>query len=142
MKHALIQAGVRIPPLNKRIWLWLRDHPAQTYKAISAALGEKHSGVSSVLTNMNKRGMLTVTQDESRGRNGQTFKVTRYSVKFKEWELLPKPAQKLVSVPTGEWQVLRPPEPILPPKTTAPAESEYQEFLAFRAFQAMKARVK
>lgn len=137
MKHALKEAGVALPPLTKRIWLWLKDHPAQTYKSVSAALGESESAVSSTLTGLVKRGMLTTTQDTVRGSMGVRG-ITRYTVKHKEYELLPKPLKHKPLAVVG----LRPGPMVSTPAQTQPVPSDYEEFKAFQAFLAMKARAK
>lgn len=86
---ALKNAGVKVPPLKKRIWLWLKDHPAKSYREISIALNELHTSVSSTLTEMSSRGMLSYSKAESEGKKGHN--ITRYSIVSKEYELLPMP---------------------------------------------------
>lgn len=86
-------------PANKRVWLWLRDHPNKTYKEVAAALGMEQTRASAVLHELKKRGMLVIVGDISKGmrhgRNGQSDKkIQRFSCKHKEWELLPMAVKK------------------------------------------------
>ena len=40
---ALVSAGFPAMPLNKRVWLWLRDNPGKTCREISdAKIGRAH----------------------------------------------------------------------------------------------------
>lgn len=55
---ALKSAGVKPPPLNKRVWLWLHDHADKSSKEIALAINAKHSDVATQLTAMHKRGMV------------------------------------------------------------------------------------
>jgi hypothetical protein len=55
---ALKNAGVPVPPLAKRIWLWLKDHPNKTSREVSTALNAVHSQVATLTNQMYKRGML------------------------------------------------------------------------------------
>ena len=94
--HALKVSGMTLPPLNKRIWLWLKDHPEKTAEEIATALGEKLNTVSAQMTNLRDRDMLIVFKDKSRkqGMAGIQYMVSRYTVKHKVWEMLPRKHMK------------------------------------------------
>ena len=95
--QALKTAGAVIPPLNKRVWLWLKDHPGKSAREVAIAIQAKHGDVSSTLGNLAKRRMVTVTQDLHLHR-AQTL---RYTTCIKEYELLPLPMAKRVPTPTA-----------------------------------------
>ena len=80
--------ALRIKPLIERTWLWLRDHPEKTTAEMAAAIGEKLSAVSSVISTMALRGMVVRTTKQDL-RNRRT--AYRYKVSIKEYELLPPP---------------------------------------------------
>lgn len=84
---ALKDAGVVIPPLNKRIWLWLHDHKGgKTSKAIAAALNARHSDVATQLNAMYKRGMVAKSVPHAR-RAGRS--VWEWETLGWQFELLP-----------------------------------------------------
>lgn len=83
---ALKDAGVKLPPLNKRVWLWLKDHPHKTSADIALAINSHQADVSSVLGNLGKRSMVSVKKDYKPG--GHTT-VSFYSAVGKSFELLP-----------------------------------------------------
>jgi DNA-binding CsgD family transcriptional regulator len=83
---AMHNAGVQLPPLNKRVWLWLNDHPGKTSKQIAIALGEKHSNVATTLGQMVKRRMVQGTKQQHPHRNVQEW---HYETCIKQYELLP-----------------------------------------------------
>lgn len=63
---AIKKAGMKIPPLNKRIWLWLKDHPCKTAREISVALGAPFGQVSTRLVKMKDRKMVDGRSDHAR----------------------------------------------------------------------------
>lgn len=84
---ALKDAGVKLPPLNKRIWLWLHDHKGgKTSKAIAAAISARHSDVATQLNAMYKRGMVakSVPPNPRAGRSVWEWETLGY-----QFELLP-----------------------------------------------------
>lgn len=111
--QALKTAGAVIPPLNKRVWLWLKDHPGKSAREVAVAINAKHGDVSSTLGNLAKRRMVTVTQDLHLHR-AQTL---RYTTCIKEYELLPMPMAKKVAPPV---QPTPRPEPAPMPPTPKP----------------------
>lgn len=106
LKLAMQTAGVPMPPLIKRVWLWINDHPGKTAKDIALALGEPTQRVASRLSELKSRQMVSFTYDASR-RHGKGVKhVMRYSATQKQFDLLPmprkpKPAPKPVLVTPG-----------------------------------------
>lgn len=97
MTNAIKEAGIPIPPANKRIWLWVKDHPEKCSADIAKALGMKPSNVSALLGDMFKRDMLKIIKLPRRvntGYGATEMMVMHYSVHPKmrgEYELLPLP---------------------------------------------------
>lgn len=75
-------------PLNKRIWLWISDHPGKTPADISHALRAPHSNVSATLNDLMARGMLSRTETKRHTSHG-VRKTHEYTVAMREYELLP-----------------------------------------------------
>ena len=88
--HAFKASGIKLPPLNKRVWLWLHDHPGKTAKEVAVAIGAKQGDVSSTMGNMVKRKM--VRREEQMRRGDATY---RYTTCIREYELLPMPSVKV-----------------------------------------------
>lgn len=97
ISFAMQNAGMRLPPLNKRVWLWAKDHPSKSAQEIAMALGEKHANVSSTLCDMMERNMMDRTDDTKRLRNNATIHIWRYTAKGATYELLPKPVKPKAS---------------------------------------------
>ena len=91
--HAFKASGVKLPPLNKRVWLWLHDHPGKTAKEVATAIGAKQGDVSSTMGNMVKRRM--VVQGQGHRRPGAPGWVTYYTTCINVFELLPMPSVKV-----------------------------------------------
>lgn len=92
---ALVSAGFQAMPLNKRVWLWLRDHPGKTCREIAVAIGSDDRAASVALLDLCLRKMAhrrTVTR--RLGRRGEARKVFEYETCISEYELLPLPAKK------------------------------------------------
>ena len=107
---ALHNAGVKLPPINKRIWLWLHDHPGKTSKEVSVALGVTHANASSQLGNMVKRRMVQGTQQKHPFRNITEW---HYETSIKKFELLP--VRKALKAPKT---FVAPPPAFVPPVPT------------------------
>ena len=97
MTHAIKTAGIPIPPANKRIWLWLKDHPEKTGGEIAKAIGMKDNNVSALCGNMVQRGLMKVIELPrvvTSGYGSAERLVLHYSVDPKMrgvFELLPAP---------------------------------------------------
>jgi len=88
LKAALAQAGVAVKSLNERAWHWLHDHPGSTVNACADSLKEERGDVSSVVSLMWRRDMVTFTEaylDKSR----PNMKSRLYSTKGKVFEIKP-----------------------------------------------------
>jgi hypothetical protein len=98
MTDALRVAGMTLPPLNKRVWLWLKDHPEKTYKDVANALSISLSAASGALHDLHDRLMVVVFKDKSHATKASSFRtefmVSRYSCKHKEFELLPSSSSR------------------------------------------------
>lgn len=89
LTNALVNAGFPHMPVNKRIWLWINDHPGKTTHDVSVALGISHATASATLSNLYERGMLGrvgVKRHTSHGSRA-TFE---YTTCIDEYELLPR----------------------------------------------------
>jgi len=97
---ALKTAGVKTPPQTQRIWTFLHDSPRALVgipsKEIGKTLGIGNSSVSSLLSDMARRGMVTYTADGN---------LRRYKAVGAEYELRPlaagKPAAAVTVVPVA-----------------------------------------
>ena len=87
MTEAFKYAGVKLSQ-KERIHAWMKDHPWKTYDEISKALHIHTSSVSSVLSDMQSRGMV---KSQRGSRMGRGF--TEYAVTMQVYENLPKPAK-------------------------------------------------
>lgn len=117
MTQALQKAGLTVPH-NKRIWMWLKDHPGKTAKEISLALKLSPAIVYTLLADMEKRRMIQ-SGKENLCNTGTKF--CRKTVKIftavgREFELLPVPKRKprVINTPIPEPVVKL---PILPSPT-------------------------
>lgn len=124
MTHAIKQAGIALPPANKRIWLWLKDNPNKTTSAIASSIGIQQNNVATVCSDMAQRNMLQTTLVMMRVRVGKGHvekTVLHYSVHPKmrgEYELLPK-AKKEKGVKESP--------PVVKEKAPAPAPYTFRE---------------
>ena len=55
---ALKDAGVKLPPMNRRIWQWLKDNGAHTLRDICAELGVAKVAAQAVVSVMLREGTL------------------------------------------------------------------------------------
>lgn len=98
---ALKTAGVKLPPLNKRVWLWLHDHPGKSAKVIALALKDSPSQVGTVLRDMERRGMVVCFAESVRsGSAGHHKKVFTWRTLIPQYTLLPMPMPKKVKADT------------------------------------------
>jgi len=91
MTTAIKSAGLAVPA-NKRVWLWLKDHPNKTAGEIACALGiARESNVPGVLNDLVSRGMAVsaVVPRAPNVRRGPAF-VKAYCARGAEFELLPR----------------------------------------------------
>ena len=90
---ALVTAGIKIPPLNKRIWLWLNDHPGKTSEEVGLAINSPCTHVSSTLSNMEKRKMVTSTRSVTYKSKKGAQLVKHYKTAGFVFEVKPVPYQ-------------------------------------------------
>ena len=102
---ALKNAGVAVPPLSKRIWLWLKDHPNKTSREICTALNAPHSQVATLTNQMLKRGMLEKTN------GGGHENPLRWKTCIPEYERLPI---RKASAPIAKATYVTLPPPVAP----------------------------
>lgn len=126
MTTALVSAGFPAMPINKRVWLWLHDHPGKTCKEVSAALGVPQSSISVALKDLVDRNMALRTP-----RNRFTSKGVRpvfeYTTRIREYELLPRPSKKSASKAGASAAPIE-----KAPEQKPPAERGQPDALAFR----------
>lgn len=129
--HAMKQAGVPMPPLTKRVWLWLHDHPGKTSKDIGIALGAKHSDVATVMDSLYKRTMVARAKDKvGRTAAGSPKEVFVWSTVGKSYELLPMP-KKVARAPVVGVLPAKP--PVVPAETTTRIDLESMTLRELRA---------
>ena len=114
--HAFKASGVKLPPLNKRVWLWLHDHPGKSAKEVAVAIQAKQGDVASTLGSLAKRKM--VRREETTRRGDATY---RYTTCIREFELLPMPRAKATPVsPQMPLPLVEQPKPaVIPPAPKA-----------------------
>lgn len=83
---ALTGTGLKPKTQVERIWNWLKDHPDQTSRRLQTELKIPQSSVSSLLTQMVKRNMLSRKTETDRFGVRLTYRI---SPSMKEFELLP-----------------------------------------------------
>jgi hypothetical protein len=66
LETAIKAAGVKVPPLKKRIWLWLKDHPHKTAHDLSLVLHQPIARVCTQLLKMRERDMVSAKFDPAR----------------------------------------------------------------------------
>lgn len=86
---ALVKTGFPVPSLNKRIWLWLHDHPGKNTKEIAAALHEDDSTIGTAMLKMVARGMVSRKSTTKRRGGPGPKTIYEYSTCIREYELLP-----------------------------------------------------
>ena len=148
---AMTKAGIQLPPNNKRVWLWLKDHPGKTAAEVSAALGISKTRAAGTLYELVQRGMASKHTDvtpKSAGRGSRAL-VYRYTCKHSTWELLPLPLKK----PTKQVQPLFPttlvnsvlltPEVVVPitAKTNGLVAQAIQKFQAETGLEATETQI-
>ncbi len=116
---AFKEASIAVPPLNKRIWLWLKDHPHKT----AAELGVVFSGdnsLSGAMYDLYVRNMAT-RMSVPNGRSSRGPRTCfAYSALGKSFELLPV---KRLPTLNAKHQAAKPPVITLVP-VPAPAPVE------------------
>jgi hypothetical protein len=91
MTSAIKSAGFAVPA-NKRVWLWLKDHPGKTAGEIRRALGTGgNTNIPGILNDMGSRGMVSVSliPRAKNVRMGRLM-VNSYVALGAEFELLPR----------------------------------------------------
>jgi len=91
---ALVSAGFPAMPLNKRVWLWLRDHPGKTCREISDAIGALAGDVSVALLDLHRRKMVARNKTKRLAVNGTRMTIFEHTTCIREYELLPLPVKK------------------------------------------------
>ena len=99
MKTAIQKAGITLP-VNRRIWMWLKDHPKSTGAQIAAVLKVPDNNVATLCKDMLDRGMVLREFEQRRGKVGMGWAlrdVALYTVnpKMEQYELWSKPAKPL-----------------------------------------------
>ena len=83
--------------VNKRVWMYLKDHPNKSAKDIALALNVQQAQVYVAVNFMSSRKMLTsYIELEKRGVGRRSIKV--YQAVGDRYEMLPPPVQKIQEV--------------------------------------------
>lgn len=86
---------MKVPPRTERIFNYVKDHPDVTAETVRKALKMEASSVSSILSQLESRKMLSSVSKALRvnSSNGKSMlrHVAHYTAIIKEYELLPKP---------------------------------------------------
>jgi hypothetical protein len=94
---ALKTAGVVVPSVMKRVWMFLKDKPGQSAKAVDSVLKLGTVSLSKALWDLERRGMVTVKPVPKRIHTvtgSRIYSVKEYSAVGAEYELLPVPSTK------------------------------------------------
>lgn len=83
--NAMKEAGVDVPPLIRRLWLWIKDHPKATAREIEDQFKEI---VTPRLADMEARQMLRSEPVPNPSRKGKRT-LKGYTVTQTEYDLLP-----------------------------------------------------
>ena len=110
---ALKTAGVKLPSVKKRIWLWLKDHPKKTYNEIAVALNISKIDCSTQLGIMYNRGMLSKVKGVY--VPGSSASINLWSIIYDEYELLPPRARALNPLDRPISTQLIHPQPVIEP---------------------------
>ena len=95
ISSALAQAGVKLPPLTRRIWQLLRDSKLPRSAAcLASMLNEPPGNVSSAINTMYSRGMIALVRHELtrvKGPHDSTKNrlIAQWAAVGQEYELLP-----------------------------------------------------
>jgi hypothetical protein len=93
--EALKSSGLKLPSLTYRVWQWVHDHPGKSAKDISTAIKVKHSNVSSALSDMVRRKMVTREVDVAIQARWSRQAPYIYKVTQKTYLLLPAVGESL-----------------------------------------------
>lgn len=113
---AFKDAGYKLPPLKKRVWLWLKDHPGKTPSDVChvfAASGCDPQAVRTQIWELHARGMIKVREAFDARLKGY---VRELECLGEEYELLPR-ERKLRSERKAAAQASAPPPVVEQPKT-------------------------
>lgn len=144
---AMQHAGIQLPPNNKRVWLWLKDHPGKTAAEVAAAIGITKTRAAGTLYELDLRGMVTRKEDvtpKAMQRTGRGM-VYRYTCKYSTWELLPLPKKPAPSkaTPMALPQAQSNPTIVVPvtAKTSGLIEQAIQKFQAETGLEATETQI-
>lgn len=122
MNEALKKA-IKIPSRMERIFNHIKDHPSSSATSVGGALAMTSSSSSSLMSQMEQRGMLKSKPVSMRAKSGRGFSeknILHYSVAIASYELLPvpkegkKPAKKFAETAVE----------VIPPTVIAPRLSD------------------
>lgn len=86
LPQALKAAGVKLPPIKQRIWLWLKDHPHKTARDLSVVMHLPVAQVCAQMLKMKQRGMVTARLEPAR-RPGMGRRSFEYAAVGTTYEL-------------------------------------------------------
>lgn len=122
MEQAFKAANITVP-LEKRVWLWVKDHKLSTRRTLEKALQLDRMAISFALQNLVRRGMLETHQVAAPPGQAGRQRIAAFAVPagMYEYELLPMPKRtKVAKAPKApaKWKA----EVKVPAHTAAPPE--------------------
>lgn len=123
MTQALKDAGVALPPMNRRIWQWLYDkHGGYTSAEPATALNLPPNTVAAILADMDTRGMVRAGASTRMTKTKQGRRPKEWFAVGNKFELLPvKQEFKVPTLAQMRKQSLGPVPATVPTTTSQPA---------------------
>lgn len=94
---ALVAAGVKIKPLNERIWLFIRDNPGCNLRKIQDFYGKV--GTAQAVNTLYLRKMVTRSKEYRMASNFRGKHVYTYTAAMADYDVLPMPYKSKVVEP-------------------------------------------
>jgi len=143
ISSALAQAGVKLPPLTRRVWQLLHDSKLPRSAAcVASILHEPPGNVSSAINTMYSRGMIALARHELtriKGPHGTSTNrlIAQWATVGQEYELMPVLPTTKAKPPTPvdvEQRFLRPASPLdIEKMTLSEAHTLYKRLREFFA---------
>lgn len=119
MEQAFKDANITVP-LEKRVWLWVKDHKLSTRRNLEKALQLDRMAISFALQNLVRRGMLEPHEVAAPPGQAGRQRIAAFAVPagMHEYELLPLPKAPKATKAPAKWKA----EVKVPAHTAAPPE--------------------
>lgn len=116
LQQAIINSPMTVPPLNKRLWLYIKDNPKCSAAKLTPIFKSSPDVIRLTLRDMAARGMLTVSKEPRMAKGGVKGTMVRLTLLYstpshmKEYALMPKDkraakkaAPAAVAKPASTW---------------------------------------